>query len=130
MKQSKRQQSRKKKRSILGLILFLPHLDDIDNCLCHSSIIKYAEDTVIYVSGSDLESIPKKLNADILEVHNWLTDNDLSLNWKKGNTETMIFGISICVKKAALLNIQHKQKVPKYILHFSYQFLLFLVLII
>ena len=98
----------KKKRSILGLILFLLHLDDIDNCLCHSSIIKYAEDTVIYVSGSDLESIPKKLNADILEVHNWLTDNDLSLNWKKGKTETMIFGISIRVKKAAPLNIQHK----------------------
>ena len=108
MKQSKRQQSRKKKRSILGLILFLLHLDDIDNCLCHSSIIKYAEDTVIYVSGSDLESIPKKLNADILEVHNWLTDNDLSLNWKKGKTEPMIFGTSIRVKKTAPLNIQHK----------------------
>ena len=108
MKQSKRQQSRKKKRSILGLILFLPHLDDIDNCLCHSSIIKYADDTVIYVSGSDLESIPKKLNADILEVHNWLTDNDLSLNLKKGKTESMIFGTSIRVKKATPLNIQVK----------------------
>ena len=86
---------------ILRPTLFLMHLYDIDNCLCHSSIIKYAEDTVIYVSGSDLESIPKKLNADILEVHNWLTDNDLPLNLKKGKTETMIFGTSIHVKKAA-----------------------------
>ena len=94
--------------SILGPTLFLFHLNDIDNCLHHSSIIKYAADTVIYVSGNDSESIQKKLNADILEVHNWLTDNDLSLNLKKGKTETMIFGTSILVKKAAPLNIQIK----------------------
>ena len=50
----------------------------------------------------------KKLNADILEVHNWLTDNDLSLNLKKGKTESMIFGTSIRVKKATPLNIQAK----------------------
>ena len=94
--------------SILGPTLFLLHLDDIDNCLRHSSIIKYADDTVIYVSGNDSDSIQKKLNADILEVHNWLTDNDLSLNLKKGKTETMIFGTSIRVKKVAPLNIQIK----------------------
>ena len=56
--------------SILGPTLFLLHLDDIDNCLHHSSIIKYADETVIYVGGNDSESIQKKLNADILEVHN------------------------------------------------------------
>ena len=94
--------------SILGPTLILLHLDDIDNCLRHSSIIKYADDTVIYVSGNDSDSIQKKLNADILEVHNWLTDNDLSLNLKKGKTESMIFGTSIRVKKATPLNIQVK----------------------
>ena len=88
--------------------MFLLHLDDTDNCLRHSSIIKYADDTVIYVSGNDSESIQKKLHVDILEVHNWLTDNDLSLNLKKGKTETMIFGTPTRVKKAALLNIQIK----------------------
>ena len=94
--------------SIFDQTLFLFHLDDIDNCLHHSSIIKYADDTVIYVSGNDSESIQKKLNADILEVHNWLTDNDLSLNLKKGKTETMIFVTSIHVEKAAPLNIKIK----------------------
>ena len=64
--------------------------------------------TIIYVSGNDSESIQKKLNADNLEVHNWLTDNDLSLNLKKVKTKTMIFGTSIRVKKAAPLNIQIK----------------------
>ena len=94
--------------SILGPTLFLLHLDDIDNCFRHSIIIKYADDTVIYVSANDLESIQKKLNADILEVHNCLTGNDLSLILKKGKTETMTFGTSIRVKKAAPLNIQIK----------------------
>ena len=94
--------------SILGPTLFLLHLNDIDNCLHHSSIIKYADDIVIYVSGNDSESIQKKLNADILEVHNWLTNNDLSLNLEKGKTETMIFGTSIRVKKAAPFNIEIK----------------------
>ena len=78
--------------SILGSTLFLLHLDDIDNCLRHSCIIKYADDTVIYVSGNDSDWIQKKLNTDILEVHNWLTDNDLSLNLKKSKSESMIFG--------------------------------------
>ena len=54
----------------LGPTLFLLHLDDIDNCLRHCSIIKYADDTVIYVSGNDSESIQKKLNADPVKVHN------------------------------------------------------------
>ena len=95
--------------SILGPTLFLLHLDDVNNCLRHSSIIKCADHTVINVSGNDSELIQKKLNADILEVQNWLTDSDLSLNLRKGKTETMIFGSSICVKKAASLNIQIKR---------------------
>ena len=91
----------------LGPTLLLLHLDDIDNCLRHCSIIKYADD-IICVSGNDSQSIQKKLNADLLKVHNWLTDNDLSITLKKGKTETMIFGTSIRVKKAAPLNIQIK----------------------
>ena len=91
----------------LGPTLLLLRLDDIDNCLRHCSIIKYADD-IIYVSGNDSQSIQKKLNADLLKVHNWLTDNDLSITLRKGKTETMIFGTSIRVKKAAPLNIQIK----------------------
>ena len=63
---------------------------------------------LIYVSGNDSESIQKRLNTDVLEVHNWLNETDLSLNLEKGKTETIIFGTSISVKKAAPLNIQIK----------------------
>ena len=51
-------------RSVFGPILFLLHLDGTDNCLCHSSIIKNADDRVIYFSGSDSESIQKKSKCE------------------------------------------------------------------
>ena len=41
------------------------HLDNIDNCSCHSSVIKYANDLLIYVN-----EMQKKLNGYILELHN------------------------------------------------------------
>ena len=91
---------------ILRPTLFLMHLYDIDNCLCHSSIIKYAEDTVNYVSRNDSESIQKKHNPDILGVCNWVTINDLPLNLERARTETMIFGTSVRVKKTTPFNIQ------------------------
>ena len=91
--------------SILGPTLFLLHLDDIDNCLRHCKILKYADDTVIYTTSKDKNVIQKQLNADISEIYNWLTNNDLSLNLKKGKTETMIFGTSSRVKNASPLNI-------------------------
>ena len=61
-----------------------------------TTFIKYADDTDIYVSGNDSESIREKLKTHILEVHNWLINNDLLLNFitrpviKKDKTECMI----------------------------------------
>ena len=95
--------------SILGPTLLLLYLDYTDKSLSHSIIIKYTENTVTYVSRNDSELIQKQLNADVLEVHNWLTDNDLPLNFKKGKTESMIIGTSIRVKKDTPLSIQIKE---------------------
>ena len=92
--------------SILGPTLFLLHLDDIDRCLCHCKIVKYADDTVIYATEKDSEPIQKKLNVDISKVYNWLTSNDLSLNLKNGKTETTIFGTSPRIKKTTPLDIK------------------------
>ena len=45
--------------SILGPILCLVHLEDIDNCLYLSSIITYADDTVIYTKGKTQNQFKK-----------------------------------------------------------------------
>ena len=43
------------KGSILGPLLFIIFANDIVNVLRNSRIIKYADDTVIYVAGNNIE---------------------------------------------------------------------------
>ena len=49
----------------------------------------YADDTVVFVSGSDLGSINSKLSSDLACLNQWLFKNHLTLNVKK--TECMYF---------------------------------------
>ena len=57
-----------------------------------TSIITYADDTVIFTATKDLESIQKYLSEDCRNLSSWFCDNELVLNLKKGKTECMIFG--------------------------------------
>ena len=92
--------------SILGPALFLLRINYLHHCLQHSRIINYADDTVLYVSDQDSLTIEKKFNEDISNyVSNWLTENDLSLNLKKGKTESMLFGSPARLKKTTPLSI-------------------------
>ena len=86
--------------SILGPLLFLLHMNDIGRCLKHSSIITYADDTVLFTSSKCVHDIERRLNEDINSVHRWLNENELILNLKKGKTESMLFGTG---KKLSLL---------------------------
>ena len=80
--------------TILGPLLFLMYYNDLTDCLLHSHVVKYADDTciILYVAASDASEIEKKLNEDMEEVFKWCTDNELILNMKKGKTEFMLFG--------------------------------------
>ena len=57
-----------------------------------TSIITYADDTVIFTAAKDLESIQRHLSEDCHNLSSWFRDNELVLNLKKGKTECMIFG--------------------------------------
>eukprot|EP00112_Aurelia_sp_Birch-Aquarium-sp1_P026367 Seg932.2 transcript_id=Seg932.2/GoldUCD/mRNA.D3Y31 product="putative RNA-directed DNA polymerase from transposon BS" pseudo=true protein_id=Seg932.2/GoldUCD/D3Y31 len=87
--------------SILGPLLFLLHMNDIGGCLKHSSIITYADDTVLFTSSKCVHDIERGLNEDINSVHSWLNENELILNLKKGKTEAMLFGTG---NRLSLLN--------------------------
>ena len=67
----------------------------------NSKIIKYADDTALYVDDKDLNIIQTKLNKDIDAVADWLDENELIINLKKGKTESLLFGTA---KKLANLN--------------------------
>ena len=47
--------------SLLGPLLFVIYINDLPKCLMHSEISMYAEDTVSYYSGSDVNAIRKNL---------------------------------------------------------------------
>ena len=54
--------------SILGPLLFVLHINDLPQCLLHSKISMYADDTVIYFSGSDLCRVEETLEDDLNRV--------------------------------------------------------------
>ena len=80
--------------SILGPLLFIVFFNDFLSCLKHSDVIKYADDTVIYVAGKDIFIIESRLSADMQAISNWCLQNELILNLKVGKTEAMLFGTS------------------------------------
>ena len=78
--------------SILGPLLSLISFNDAVEVLEHSSILKDADDTVLYVAGREIDSIEDKLSKDMDNLSEWLRCNELILNLKKGKTESILFG--------------------------------------
>ena len=78
--------------SIIGPLLFIMHLNGAHTVLQNSKIITYADDTVVFVSGSSLDEIERKLNHDLQHLKAWFDENELLVNLKKGKTESMVFG--------------------------------------
>ena len=75
--------------SILGPLLFILYVNDLPNVICKCSILMYADDTVLFCSGSDVTKIEKKLDDELNLIGRWLRDNGLFLNVVK--TESMLF---------------------------------------
>ena len=94
--------------SILGPSLFLICFNDFHTCLRHVKTIKFADDTVLYFSQTDFHAIENSLNNDMEDIFEFLTENELILNAKKGKTEVMLFGTSERLSKLTVnLNICH-----------------------
>lgn len=77
--------------SILGPILFLLYINDINNS-CNLNILSFADDTTIYKSGSNINELINCINTELTKVYDWLCSNKLSLNINK--TKFMIFSPS------------------------------------
>ena len=78
--------------SVLGPLLFLVFCNDLVNIGINPRIIKYADDTVIYCPGKNIEMIEKTLSSDMDLIAAYLDVNELLINLKKGKTEMMVFG--------------------------------------
>ena len=74
--------------SILGPILFLIYITDIGTS-SKLNLLSFADDTTLYQSGGNYDTLVQNLNSEINNTFKWLCANRLSLNIKK--TKYMIF---------------------------------------
>ena len=85
--------------SIIGPLLFLVSFNDAVEVMEYSSILMYADDTVLYVAGKEIDSIENKLSKEMDNLSEWLRCNELILNLKKGKTESILFGTAQRIAK-------------------------------
>ena len=108
--------------SILGPILFLLHFNDSVNALVHCNVVKYADDTVLFIACQNIKMVEKLLNEDFHNICRWLEENELIINSKKGKTEFMIFGTN---RRLSCLNnppitIQHNNTIINFTTSYKY----------
>ena len=98
--------------SILGPLLFIVLINDIDLQLKHCEIILYADDAVIYCADKSCENIQSQLKIDIGQTAEWLTVNNLVANLKRKKTECVLFGTHQRTSKSKPLQIKmNKQSI-------------------
>ena len=75
--------------SILGPLLFLIYMNGISRCSEILSIILFVDDTNLFLSHKNSDTLEKTMNHELRKIASWLSANKLSLNIKK--THFIIF---------------------------------------
>ena len=83
--------------SIVGPLMYIIYANDIARLLKHSKITLYADDTVIYSSGTSLKVAKCRMQKDLRALEKWCRTNDIYVNVKK--TKYMLFGSKRVVAK-------------------------------
>jgi hypothetical protein len=104
--------------SILGPLLFTLYINDIETCVENSNLHLYADDTVIYASGTDPNEISCILTADLLKIENWLCRNKLTLNIDK--TKWMLFSTKPLQSRFSSIKITISKKPFEKVDNFKY----------
>ena len=84
--------------SVLGPLLFLVYINDLDAALDSCKAKLYADDTVLYQSGVNVQEASGKLQTSLNKFCSWAKVNKLTINVNK--TKLMVFGSRSKVKKA------------------------------
>jgi hypothetical protein len=95
--------------SILGPLLFIIYINDLNMASNTFNFISYADDTTLSVnlsSNPNLPEISHDINAELQKVSNWLKLNKLSLNAAK--TKCMIFHTPNKIVQVPSLTIENE----------------------
>ena len=71
--------------SVLGPLLFLLYINDIQESSDKFSFYLFADDTNILYSDKNLKSLEFSVNQELNNVYDWLTANKLTWNIKKNH---------------------------------------------
>ena len=77
------------KGSVLGPLLFIIFINDLNKSVKKSKVHHYADDTNLLLTEKSLKKINKQVNQDLALICQWLRASKISLNTSK--TEIVIF---------------------------------------
>jgi hypothetical protein len=75
--------------SVLGPLLFLLYINDIQNCSDVVSFVLFADDTNAFYSNSGINIAKETMQREMNEILKWLNTNKLSINTTK--TKLILF---------------------------------------
>ena len=71
--------------SILGPILFIIYINDLNSVSQQLRNIMFADDTNLFLTGNSIETIESLMNRELCNLIGWFQANLLSLNISKTN---------------------------------------------
>jgi len=71
--------------SILGPLLFLLYINDLNSVSKSLAFIMFADDTNMFINGKNLNNLISTVNSELKTITHWFCANLLSLNIKKTN---------------------------------------------
>ena len=97
--------------SVLGPLLFLIYINDLNLSIKHSKTVHFADDTSLLNCNHSLKKLNKQVNHDLRLLNEWLRANKISLNADK--TEIILFRSSAkkTLMKSYKFRIRHKKQI-------------------
>ena len=104
--------------SVLGPLLFLIYINDLENVIKKCDTFLYADDTVIVTSAPNMYIIHRNLQHDLQNITNWCKGNELTLNIKK--TKCMVLGTKHKIKRTPTIPIYIDNQSIDYVTTYKY----------
>jgi hypothetical protein len=89
--------------TVIGPLLFILYINDIIKNVKFSKVSLFADDTLLSISGDNVEEVMRNMNKDLQLLSKWLNYNKLKLNVEK--TKFMVITNKRIVKNEVSLNI-------------------------